>query len=98
MDSGGGLALLRFGDQRKAERGLVWWLEERLNKPIVVLVAGVVAVVLNVLLYFGLFLPRMTPLIAYINPIDVSSPGAIGESAPEVGGESGLERSVGAVS
>ena len=73
-------------------------LEQTLNKPIVVLVAGVVAVVLNVLLYFGLFLPRMTPLIAHINPIDVSSPGAIGESAPEAGGESGLERSVGSVS
>jgi hypothetical protein len=46
-----------------------------LNKPIVVLAVGVVAVVLNVLLYFGLpallyftyhglFVPRLPPLIA----------------------------------
>jgi hypothetical protein len=35
---------------------------------------GVVAVALNVLLYFGYFLPRMTPLIAYINPIGISLP------------------------
>jgi hypothetical protein len=34
----------------------------------------VVAVALNVLLYFGYFLPRMTPLIAYINPIGISLP------------------------
>lgn len=39
-------------------------LEQTLNKPIVVLVVGVVAVALNILLYFGYFLPRMTPLVA----------------------------------
>ncbi len=49
-------------------------LERTLNKPIVVLVVGVIAVVLNVLLYFGLFLPRMTPLIAHIIPIGTSLP------------------------
>jgi hypothetical protein len=38
----------------------------------VVLVVSVVAAVLNVLLYFGLFLPRMTPLIAHISPIGTS--------------------------
>jgi hypothetical protein len=49
-------------------------LEQKLNNPTVVLVVGVVAVALNVLLYFGLFLPRMTPLIAQINPVDTSPP------------------------
>jgi hypothetical protein len=49
-------------------------LEQTLNKPKVVLVVGVVAVVLNVLLYFGLFLPRMTPLIAHISPFGTSLP------------------------
>jgi hypothetical protein len=49
----------------------------------VVLVVSVVAAVLNVLLYFGLFLPRMTPLIAHISPIGTSLPGACGKSDPE---------------
>jgi hypothetical protein len=49
-------------------------LEQKLNNPTVVLVVGVVAVALNVLLYFGLFLPRMTPLIAQINPPSGSPP------------------------
>ena len=49
-------------------------LEQTLNKPKVVLVVGVVAVALNVLLYFGLFLPRMTPLIAHISPFGTSLP------------------------
>src|ERR687889_1974459 len=49
-------------------------LEQKLNDPTVVLVVGVVAVALNVLLYFGYFLPRMTPLIAHINPIGTSLP------------------------
>ena len=52
-------------------------LEQTLNKPKVVLVVGVLAVALNVLLYFGLFLPRMTPLIAHMNPIGTSLPEAI---------------------
>jgi hypothetical protein len=58
-------------------------LERTLNKPIVVLVVGVIAVVLNVLLYFGLFLPRMTPLIAHIIPIGTSLP----EEAPSLSEE-----------
>jgi hypothetical protein len=58
-------------------------LEQTLNKPIVVLVVGVIAVALNVLLYFGLFLPRMTPLITHINPIGTSLPEAIRMSDPE---------------
>ena len=47
-------------------------LEQKLNKPIVVLVVGVVAVALNIMLYFGYFLPSMTPLIAHISPIGTS--------------------------
>ena len=58
-------------------------LEQTLNKPIVVLVVGVVAVALNVLLYFGYFLPRMTPLIAHLSPIGVSVPEAIGKLGTE---------------
>jgi hypothetical protein len=68
-------------------------LEQTLNNPFVVVVAGVIAVALNVLLYFGLFLPRITPLIAHMNPIGVSPPEAIGESGPEASGESGPEAS-----
>ena len=41
-------------------------LEKTLNNPRVVLVAGMVAVALNILLYFGVFLPRMTPLIEHV--------------------------------
>src|SRR5215213_5961601 len=69
-----------------------------LNNPFVVVVAGMIAVALNVLLYFGLFLPRMTPLIAHMNPIGVSPPEVIGESGPEASGESGPERSIESVS
>src|SRR5215203_6922688 len=76
-------------------------LERTLNKPIVVLVVGVVAVALNVLLYFGYFLPRMTPLIAQINPIGISLPEAISKlgteagtkADPEAGSKSGAEAS-----
>jgi hypothetical protein len=69
-------------------------LEQKLNNPFVVVVAGVIAVALNVLLYFGLFLPRITSPIAHMNPIGVSPPEAIGESGPEASGESGPEGSV----
>src|ERR687889_827441 len=58
-------------------------LEHTLNKPVVVLVVGVVAVALNVLLYFGYFLPRMTPLIAHLSPIGVSVPEAISKLGTE---------------
>src|SRR5688572_17430614 len=66
-------------------------LEQKLNKPIVVLVVGVIAVALNVLLYFGYFLPRMTPLIAHINPIGISLPEAISKAIPETGSKSDPE-------
>jgi hypothetical protein len=76
-------------------------LERTLNKPVVVLVVGVIAVALNVLLYFGYFLPRMTPLIAHLSPIGVSVPEAIGKlgteaeskSDPETGSKSDPEAS-----
>ena len=58
-------------------------LEQKLNNPRVVLVVGVIAVALNVLLYFGLFVPRMTPLIANINPVGASLLEAIGKSGPQ---------------
>jgi hypothetical protein len=68
-------------------------LEQTLNKPKVVLVVGVLAVALNVLLYFGYFLPRMTPLIANINPIGTSLPEAISKSDSGASIESGSEAS-----
>jgi hypothetical protein len=39
-------------------------LGRRLRKPSVVLAVGVLAVVLFLLLYFGFFLPRLSPLVA----------------------------------
>ena len=63
-------------------------LEQTLNKPIVVLVVGVVAVALNVLLYFGYFLPRMTPLVGQINSIGTSLPEAISKLGTEAGSTS----------
>jgi hypothetical protein len=66
-------------------------LEQTLNKPVVVLVVGVIAVALNVLLYFGYFLPKFSPLIAQINPIGISLPEAISNSDPESGSNSDPE-------
>jgi hypothetical protein len=66
-------------------------LEQALNKPIVVLVVGVVAVALNVLLYFGYFLPRMAPLIAHISPIGISVPEAISKLGTEAGSKADPE-------
>ena len=68
-------------------------LEQTLNKPVVVLVVGMVAVALNVLLYFGIFVPRMTPLIANIHSLGTSLPEAIlpessNKSDSEVSGKS----------
>src|SRR5215210_3758874 len=51
----------------------------------VVLVVGVVAVALNILLYFGIFVPRVTPLIANVNSLGTSLPEAI---LPEASGKS----------
>jgi hypothetical protein len=82
-----------LGNQRRGVTTRVGRLEQTLNKPKVVLVVGVLAVALNVLLYFGLFLPRMTPLIAHINPIGTSLPEAISTSDPEAGSNSHPEDS-----
>ena len=65
-------------------------LEESYN-PRVVLVAGVVAVALNVLLYFGVFLPRMTPLIEHVSTIGTAPLEAIGNALPEAIGKSDPE-------
>ena len=81
------------GNQRRGVTTRVSRLEQTLNKPKVVLVVGVVAVALNVLLYFGYFLPRMTPLIAHINPIGTSLPEAISNSDPEASSNSHPEDS-----
>jgi hypothetical protein len=62
-------------------------LEKTLNDPKVALVAGVVAVALNVLLYFVVFVPRVTPLVGQVyfhaGPIGASLPKASGKSNPE---------------
>ncbi|HYQ83525.1 MAG TPA: hypothetical protein VEP28_05915, partial [Rubrobacter sp.] len=63
-------------------------LEQSLNKPSVVLVVGVVAVALNILLYFGYFLPRTTPLVEQIYSIGTSLPEAISGSGSDVGNAS----------
>ena len=82
-----------LGNQRRGMPTQVSRLEQTLNKPKVVLVVGVLAVALNVLLYFGLFLPRMTPLIAHINPIGTSLPEAISKSDLEANSNSHPEDS-----
>jgi hypothetical protein len=66
-------------------------LEQTLNKPTVVLVVGVIAVALNVLLYFGYFLPRTTPLVEQIYSIGTSLPEAISKSDSEAGNTSDPE-------
>ncbi len=73
------------GDQRRGVPTQMSRLEQTLNKPVVVLVVGVIAVALNVLLYFGYFLPKMTPLIGHINPIGISLPEVISKAVPETG-------------
>ena len=75
-------------NQRRGVLVQVSRLERSLNKPVVVLVVGVVAVALNVLLYFGYFLPKMKPIIGNINPIGISLPEAISKSVPETGSNS----------
>jgi hypothetical protein len=66
-------------------------LEQSLNKPVVVLVVGVVAVALNVLLYFGYFLPRTTPLVEQMYSIGTSLPEAISRADSETGNKSDPE-------
>jgi hypothetical protein len=66
-------------------------IEQTLNKPIVVLVVGVIAVALNVLLYFGYFLPRTTPLVEQIYSIGTSLPEAISKADSETGSKADPE-------
>jgi hypothetical protein len=82
---------IRLVDQRRGVPIQVKRLEQSLNKPVVVLVVGVVAVALNVLLYFGYFLPRTTPLVEQIYSIGTSLPEAIGRSDSETGNKSDPE-------
>jgi hypothetical protein len=64
-------------------------LPAALNKRSVVLVAGVVAVAVNLFLYFGYWLPRTTPLIERIPSISSKSiPEVISKSLPEASPES----------
>lgn len=76
-------------------------LEQRLNNPWVVLVAGVIALVLNVLFYFGVFVPRVAPLIGQAYAIGasvpeiVSGPGPEARGHPKASGGSGSEDSGG---
>ena len=63
-------------------------LEQRLNNPWVVLVAGVIALVLNVLFYFGVFVPRVAPLIGQAYAIGASVPEIVSGPGPEARGHS----------
>ena len=38
-------------------------IEDKLNNPRIVLVVGTIAMALNVALYFGVFVPRLVPLV-----------------------------------
>src|SRR5215204_86575 len=89
------LFFVHLQGHRRAGPKLVHRLEQKLNNPTVVLVVGVVAVALNVLLYFGYFLPRMTPLIAHINPVGSSLLDGIGKPGPQAGSESGPHQTSG---
>ena len=73
-------------------------LERKLNNPKVVLVVGVGAVALNVLLYFGVFLPRMMPLIGNVYSIGASIPESIAANFPEANSGSQSEASSGSQS
>src|SRR5215207_5139878 len=89
------LFFVHLQGHRRAVPKQVSRLEQKLNDPTVVLVVGVVAVALNVLLYFGYFLPRMTPLIAHINPVGSSLLDGIGKPGPQAGSESGPHQTSG---
>jgi hypothetical protein len=85
--------LIRLLDQRREVPTQMSRIEQTLNKPIVVLVVGVIAVALNVLLYFGYFLPRTTPLVEQIYSIGTSLPEAISKSDSETGSKADPEAS-----
>jgi hypothetical protein len=83
--------LIRLLDQRREVPTQMSRIEQTLNKPIVVLVVGVIAVALNVLLYFGYFLPRTTPLVEQIYSIGTSLPEAISKADSETGSKADPE-------
>jgi hypothetical protein len=85
--------LIRLLDQRREVRTQMSRIEQTLNKPIVVLVVGVIAVALNVLLYFGYFLPKTTPLVEQIYSIGTSLPEAISKADSETGSKADPEAS-----
>jgi hypothetical protein len=62
-------------------------VEQTLNKPIVVLVVGVVAVALNVMFYVGYHMSG-TPLTGHTNSIGASLPEVIGKSEPKARSDS----------
>ena len=63
-------------------------LEQTLNKPMVVLVVGVVAVALNILLYIGYQMSGTPPLNENIYSIGTSLPEAVGKSDPKARSDS----------
>jgi hypothetical protein len=81
-----------LGGPKRRNGAQVQRLPAALNKRSVVLVVGVVAVAVNLFLYFGYWLPRTTPLIERIPSISKSIPEAIPEviskSLPEASPES----------
>src|SRR5215204_4038491 len=79
-----------LGDQRRGGSQMSR-LEQALNRPDVVLVVGVIAVALNILLYFGYFIPRTTPIVEQVYSIGTSLPEASSNSHPEDSSKSGSE-------
>src|SRR3712207_705088 len=72
------------GGPKRRNGAQVQRLPAALNKRSVVLVAGVVAVAVNLFLYFGYWLPRTTPLIERIPSISSKSiPEVISKSRSE---------------
>ena len=66
--------------------GYVNRLENKLNNPQAVIVVGSIALALNAVLYFGLFLPRMMPLVSHAYDFGSSIPEVfIGNSFQETG-------------
>ena len=60
----------------------------QLNNPRIVLAVGMFAVLLNVLLYFGVYVPRMVPAFGNLYAFGASIPEALGNPQPEAKGDS----------
>jgi hypothetical protein len=65
--------------------------EHTLNNPRAVLVVGLIAAVLNALLYFGIYLPKMKPLIGGVYAFGASLPEALSASLTNDIGKSDTE-------